>query len=67
MPTIKKPSKRQVVRKAETDKQKVLNALNTGAKLELTKCHNGIEYGVKYLEGGYFRISKRLYDYFINQ
>jgi hypothetical protein len=62
MATIKKNSKAVVKENANQDLNKVLTALNNGATLVENNFWNKIEYGVQYPTGGYFRISKNVYN-----
>lgn len=65
MPTFKKPSKKKVIEKPEKELQNVLDAIKSGGKL--VEEYVGIfsskmEYGIKYPQGGYFKITKRIFD-----
>lgn len=60
--TIKKPSKAAVNPKAESDYNKAKTALAGGAKLVTTDLYNRTDYGIEYPTGGYFKITKSLYD-----
>lgn len=50
--------------KINSEAEKIKNALDSGAKLETMDFFNRTEYGVKYKEGGYFKITKTNYDKF---
>jgi hypothetical protein len=62
MPTIKKTSKAVVKEKANKNYDKVISAIKNGAKVVKKEYWNKVEYGVEYPTGGYFRITKTLYD-----
>jgi hypothetical protein len=62
MPTIKKPSKAQVKQTSIKNIDKVLIAIENGAKVVKREHWNKIEYGVEYPTGGYFKITKTIYD-----
>ena len=62
MATIKKPSKAVVKEKANKDYDKIISAIKNGAKVVKKEYWNKVEYGVEYPTGGYFRITKTLYD-----
>jgi hypothetical protein len=65
MPTFRKPSKKKVIEKPEKELQKVLDAIKSGGKLveqSLSIFSSKMEYGIKYPQGGYFKITKRLFD-----
>lgn len=62
MPTIKKPSKAQVKQTASKDYFKALLAIENGAKLVCTQLYNKVEYGIEYTTGGYYKITKTIYD-----
>ena len=48
--------------KAETNIDKINKAIEKGAKPVKLTFWNSVEYGLQYNEGGYFRITKRMYD-----
>jgi len=62
MPTIKKPSKARVSQKANNDIQIALTAIENGAKAVLVESYNKTEYGILYPEGGYFTITKTIFN-----
>jgi hypothetical protein len=62
MATIKKPSKASVKQIASKDYFKALLVIEKGGKLISTQLYNKVEYGVQYTTGGYFRITKTIYD-----
>ncbi len=57
-----KPSKAQVKELATKNLDVVLDAIKNGTKIVEQQFWNKTEYGVKYPEGGYFRITKTIYD-----
>ena len=57
-----KLSKKQVRELAEKNLNVVLAAIENGAKTVILTSWNQIEYGVQYPQGGYFRITKTIYD-----
>lgn len=63
MPTLKKPNKSMAYQKqkAITDLHFVQKSLISGAVLEKTDFYNKTEYGIKFPEGGYSRITKKIY------
>ena len=62
MPTIRKPSKAQVKQTSTKDVDMVLSAIKIGAKVVKKEYWNKTEYGVEYPSGGYFKITKTIYD-----
>lgn len=64
MPTLKKPSKSMAYQKhkAITDLDFVQKSLSNGAVLEKTDFYNKTEYGIKFTEGGYSRVTKKIYE-----
>jgi hypothetical protein len=59
---IKKPSEAQLKQKSTKDIDLVLNAIKKGGKVVKKEYWNKIEYGVEYPTGGYFKITKTIYD-----
>jgi hypothetical protein len=47
---------------AVKDLSKVLKAIELGAQPIKTEFHNRTEYGVEYPTGGYFRVTKLIYE-----
>jgi hypothetical protein len=64
MPSIKKPSKSNAFAKEKTnDLDKAKEAIQYGAKLVVETTGWGKEsYGIRYSEGGYFGITKTVYN-----
>jgi hypothetical protein len=62
MATIKKNSKAQIKLNICNDLETTQLALKSGATLVENNFWNKIEYGVQYPTGGYFRISKNIYN-----
>lgn len=52
----------QVKEKDVKDLEKIQKALNSGAVFVTREFWNKIEYGVEYPTGGYFKISKSVYN-----
>jgi hypothetical protein len=63
MATIKKPSKSMAFQNEKSnDLEKVKSAIKNGAKIIVEKIKGKETYAVEYPTGGYFKISKTIYN-----
>ena len=58
----KQPSKAKVYNKVEGTLKEIQNAVINGAIIQQIDFFNKTEYWIKYPQGGYHKISKRIYD-----
>jgi hypothetical protein len=58
----KQPSKAISYNKVEGTLKEIMDEVKKGAKLEQVNLWNKVEYWIRYPQGGYHRISKRIYD-----
>ena len=62
MATIKKNSRAKVQMTTEMELTKVLGYISNGGYLTSNTINNKTEYAVEFMEGGYIKISKIIFD-----